>query len=105
MRTAGANQLFDGMQASERTRFVPNYIKGDLDSVRPDVVEYYRSLGTQIIRDADQDANDLEKCLEIVKAGGGDKVSEGSREGGTDELNVYVCGMSVNVWACVAFYW
>lgn len=83
----GANQLYDGLDPSERTRFVPDYIKGDLDSVRPEVTKYYEALGTQISRDPDQDTNDLEKCLEVVKAGGGGKVV-----GVPGACNVFVVG-------------
>jgi thiamine pyrophosphokinase len=38
----GANRLFNGIEESERSRFIPNFITGDLDSVKQDVADYYR---------------------------------------------------------------
>ena len=29
--------------------YVPDIIRGDLDSIRPDVLEYYSKLGTQYV--------------------------------------------------------
>jgi thiamine pyrophosphokinase len=38
----GANKLYDGaISESLRENFIPNYIKGDLDSLRDDVRDYY----------------------------------------------------------------
>ena len=39
----GANRLFDGLSAEDRVRYVPDAVKGDLDSVRADVRAFYRS--------------------------------------------------------------
>jgi thiamine pyrophosphokinase len=70
----------------EREKFIPQYIKGDLDSLRPEVGDWYRSRGTEVIGDPDQDTNDLEKCLELVKQGGGGRV------GAVQETSVFVLG-------------
>lgn len=68
----GANRLFDELPllfpqedaGSVRLRFVPEVIKGDLDSIRPEVREFYSSLGTIIIdQSEDQDSTDLHKCV------------------------------------------
>ncbi|CAD6228345.1 unnamed protein product [Miscanthus lutarioriparius] len=48
----GANRVFDGMPellpgedpAEVRTRYKPDVIKGDMDSIRPEVKEYYSNL-------------------------------------------------------------
>lgn len=38
----GANRLFDQIEAGRRSLFIPDFIVGDLDSVRPDVRQFYR---------------------------------------------------------------
>lgn len=66
----GANRLYDGLQAlgpSMVSKCVPTFIKGDLDSLRPDVEGFYRSSKCRVVRDPDQDTNDLEKCLQLVQ--------------------------------------
>ncbi|KAG9142795.1 hypothetical protein Leryth_005546 [Lithospermum erythrorhizon] len=71
----GANRLFDDMPLffpledahSVRLRFKPDVVKGDLDSIRADVQEFYSNLGTKI-EDAshDQDTTDLHKCVDYI---------------------------------------
>eukprot|EP00466_Bigelowiella_natans_P004261 jgi/Bigna1/129605/aug1.9_g4313 len=48
-------------------KYVPHVVCGDLDSIRPDVVDYYRDKGVEIFRVEDEGSNDLEKSLRIVK--------------------------------------
>lgn len=51
----GANRLYDALSAGSLQQdrllsvsdFVPDIIRGDLDSIRPDVLEYYSKQGTQ----------------------------------------------------------
>ncbi|KAG2628042.1 thiamine pyrophosphokinase 3-like [Panicum virgatum] len=71
----GANRVFDGMpellpgqDAGEvRARYKPDVIKGDMDSVRPQVKEYYANLGTKIVDEShDQDTTDLHKCISFI---------------------------------------
>ncbi|PUZ66328.1 hypothetical protein GQ55_3G299000 [Panicum hallii var. hallii] len=71
----GANRVFDGMpellqgqDAGEvRARYKPDVIKGDMDSVRPEVKEYYSNLGTKIFDEShDQDTTDLHKCISFI---------------------------------------
>ena len=38
----GANRLFDAVNEQERGSLIPDYITGDLDSLREEVAEYYR---------------------------------------------------------------
>jgi thiamine pyrophosphokinase len=66
----GANRLYDwfasgagGSRVSSLDQYIPDTIVGDLDSIRDDVREYYTSKGTVCVEIADQDNNDLEKCL------------------------------------------
>ncbi|KAK9831312.1 hypothetical protein WJX81_001115 [Elliptochloris bilobata] len=70
----GANRLYDqapcwlGVSEPEadaaRGAFVPDVIKGDLDSLRPEVREFYERRGARVVDlAADQDTTDLQKCL------------------------------------------
>ena len=38
----GANRLFDQLEVEKRPLFIPNFIVGDLDSVRDEVKQFYR---------------------------------------------------------------
>ncbi|MCJ1312111.1 hypothetical protein MMC25_005785 [Agyrium rufum] len=79
----GANRVFDSRLTDvEETHFVRQILAssqpelvlhidaicGDLDSVRPDVTDWYsRTMGTQIIRDPDQaTTTDFAKCLKVL---------------------------------------
>lgn len=71
----GANRVFDGMPEllpghdpdEVRERHKPDVIKGDMDSVRPGVKEYYSNLGTDIVDEShDQDTTDLHKCIAFI---------------------------------------
>ena len=46
---------------------LPDLIKGDLDSLRPDVQEHYASRGVSIIKDPDQNSTDLMKCVQALE--------------------------------------
>ncbi|CAH0478807.1 unnamed protein product [Peronospora belbahrii] len=63
----GANRLFDrsvNIKAQELVKL--HYIKGDLDSLRDDVREFFIAKGTTVLKDPDQNTNDLDKCLQLV---------------------------------------
>ncbi|KAH8100098.1 thiamine pyrophosphokinase [Cristinia sonorae] len=68
----GANRLHDAcmQQGGQdlRSRYLPNMIKGDLDSLRSDVREYYTSQGVLVVRDDDQNSTDLMKCIYELSA-------------------------------------
>ncbi|KAG0150089.1 hypothetical protein CROQUDRAFT_682715 [Cronartium quercuum f. sp. fusiforme G11] len=59
----GANRLHD---FDPELELRPDYIKGDLDSLRPSVRELYSS-STCIIHDPSQNSTDLGKCIELVE--------------------------------------
>eukprot|EP00250_Pteridium_aquilinum_P016012 c22892_g1_i1 orf=292-1146(+) len=68
----GANRIYDCIPSlfphedpiKVRQRYKPDVIKGDLDSIRPEVKEFYFGLGTKIMNNSeDQDTNDLWKCV------------------------------------------
>ncbi|KAF8807026.1 thiamine pyrophosphokinase Thi80 [Phlegmacium glaucopus] len=64
----GANRLFDSFRTSEeRNKYFPDLIKGDLDSIRPQVREYYSSYGVPVSHDNDQDSTDLMKCIASLR--------------------------------------
>eukprot|EP00268_Persea_americana_P049042 TRINITY_DN5221_c0_g2_i4.p1 TRINITY_DN5221_c0_g2~~TRINITY_DN5221_c0_g2_i4.p1 ORF type:complete len:238 (-),score=30.82 TRINITY_DN5221_c0_g2_i4:2121-2834(-) len=71
----GANRLYDEMPAllphedplDVRHRYKPDIIKGDMDSIRPEVQEFYIKLGTEVVDESyDQDTTDLHKCVNFI---------------------------------------
>ncbi|KAF8656841.1 hypothetical protein AX16_002389 [Volvariella volvacea WC 439] len=58
----GANRLYD-ILGPLREQYLPDLIKGDLDSLRNDVRDYYTSKGVPVVQDHDQDSTDLMKCV------------------------------------------
>lgn len=68
----GANRLYDDIPklfpkedpAAVRRRFMPDMIRGDLDSMRADVASFYTRSAVPIVDlSSDQDTTDLTKCL------------------------------------------
>ncbi|XP_076946538.1 thiamine pyrophosphokinase 1-like, partial [Bidens hawaiensis] len=48
-------------------RYKPDVIKGDMDSIRPDVLNFYKKLGTKIVDNSDdQDTTDLHKYFVVL---------------------------------------
>ncbi|XP_058083025.1 thiamine pyrophosphokinase 1-like isoform X2 [Magnolia sinica] len=71
----GANRLYDEMPgllshedpSDVRRRYKPDIIKGDMDSIRSEVQEFYSTLGTKIVDEShDQDTTDLRKCVNFI---------------------------------------
>ncbi len=54
-----------GANSAKTLDLIPQYIIGDLDSIKPDVYEYY-SGKSNIIKINRQDDTDVEKCLKFV---------------------------------------
>ncbi|XP_059625689.1 thiamine pyrophosphokinase 1 [Cornus florida] len=72
----GANRLFDEFPqlfpqedaSVVQNRYKPDVIKGDMDSVRQEVKDFYKNMNTEI-EDAsnDQDTTDLHKCIAYIR--------------------------------------
>eukprot|EP00884_Botryococcus_braunii_P010722 jgi/Botrbrau1/19651/Bobra.0003s0017.2 len=90
----GANRLYDQALAwhpeldatTARSSYAPDIIKGDLDSIRDEVKDFYLNCGVRIIdMSEDQDSTDLEKCLHCATK----SVEE---RGGLDSATVIALG-------------
>lgn len=66
----GANRLYDATIPHPvpvpSQDYIPTRIRGDLDSLRDDVRDYYASKGVSIEHDPCQDTNDLDKALQVL---------------------------------------
>ncbi|KAH9959599.1 hypothetical protein BC827DRAFT_1260996 [Russula dissimulans] len=47
--------------------YIPDLVKGDLDSVREEVRRYYETQGVPVIKDGDLDSTDLMKCIQSLQ--------------------------------------
>nr|VDD53602.1 unnamed protein product [Brassica oleracea] len=75
----GANRIYDELPLffpredallirNRSPLYKPDVIKGDMDSIRPDVLHFYLSLGTKVIDEShDQDTTDLDKCILFIR--------------------------------------
>jgi thiamine pyrophosphokinase len=59
--------MYEHHQTSKTKPKLPHYIVGDLDSSPTDVLDWWMKHGVQVVKDPDQDSNDLEKSLEVLK--------------------------------------
>lgn len=59
------NELFNCPDLA-RDQFMPDFISGDFDSAKPEVLEYYRKKGVEIIPTPDQNETDYTKAVRIV---------------------------------------
>lgn len=62
-----ANMLYDFFSDEiERSKFLPNYIIGDLDSIKKEVLEYYRKQNVIVIKQTTQYSTDFTKCVNLI---------------------------------------
>ncbi|TPX41737.1 thiamine diphosphokinase [Synchytrium endobioticum] len=63
----GANRVYDALGDDElRKRYLPSTIVGDLDSLRPDVRDWYAQKKITAQEDHDQNSTDFQKCLAVI---------------------------------------
>ncbi|SCU88554.1 LANO_0D02432g1_1 [Lachancea nothofagi CBS 11611] len=63
----GANQLYEHFHEEElRSKYVPDYIIGDLDSIRDEVLNFYLSHGVIVISQSWQYSTDFTKSLQLI---------------------------------------
>ncbi|KAI8379776.1 thiamine pyrophosphokinase, partial [Radiomyces spectabilis] len=58
----GSNRVYDAFKHDQQT-----LNKGDLDSIRPDVKDFYASKNVKITRVSDQDSTDFMKCVDLLR--------------------------------------
>lgn len=64
----GANQLYDYFYSeSERCQYIPQFIVGDMDSLKREVREYYQSKGCRVIAQYTQYASDFMKAMQLAQ--------------------------------------
>ncbi|KAI8821105.1 thiamine pyrophosphokinase [Fimicolochytrium jonesii] len=64
----GANRLYDAfVDEGERSKYIPDFICGDFDSLRSEVKQWYERKGTQTLHITDQETTDLQKCFELIR--------------------------------------
>ncbi len=65
----GGNRLYDifaKKKIEEMDDFLPHIVSGDFDSIRADVLQFYKEKDVQIIPTPDQNKTDFHKALEIL---------------------------------------
>lgn len=64
----GANRLYNLFKDDDnvRLKYLPDYIVGDFDSLKPDVEQYYRNAGVPVIKQETQYSTDFSKCLCLI---------------------------------------
>lgn len=62
----GTNRAYQFFSEEDRSEFIPDVIIGDMDSARPDVVDYYRQKGSTVLKLESQDNTDMMKALDYL---------------------------------------
>ncbi|KAG9040366.1 hypothetical protein FS837_000735 [Tulasnella sp. UAMH 9824] len=80
-----SNRVYDSLSAGDRESYLPDLIKGDLDSIRPEVRQWYEGRQVDVVRDPDQYSTDFMKCVASVDA-------LEAASGSPDQLGIIVLG-------------
>ncbi|CAK9441714.1 uncharacterized protein LODBEIA_P55820 [Lodderomyces beijingensis] len=63
-----ANRIYNYFATtSNQAEYIPNYIVGDFDSLKPEIGRYYESRGAKLIRQSSQYANDFNKAIFCIQ--------------------------------------
>ncbi|KAI5964094.1 THI80 [Candida pseudojiufengensis] len=64
----GANRLYNYFKDEQlRSKYIPNYIVGDFDSISEEVKDYYEKKGTKIIPQRTQYSTDFQKAVKCIQ--------------------------------------
>ncbi|QLL30682.1 hypothetical protein HG536_0A04970 [Torulaspora globosa] len=90
----GANRLYDFFDGNEPARayYLPDYIIGDFDSLKPEVEQYYRNAGVILIKQRSQFSTDFTKALHLISIHFNDasfvsQISQSKQENHSIEIN------------------
>lgn len=90
----GANRLYEFFNGNEAARacYLPDYIIGDFDSLKPEVEEYYRNAGVVLIEQRSQFSTDFTKALHLISihfndASFASRVSQSKQQNHSIEIN------------------
>eukprot|EP00462_Mataza_sp_D1_P014911 CAMPEP_0175156194 /NCGR_PEP_ID=MMETSP0087-20121206/21452_1 /TAXON_ID=136419 /ORGANISM="Unknown Unknown, Strain D1" /LENGTH=248 /DNA_ID=CAMNT_0016443547 /DNA_START=15 /DNA_END=761 /DNA_ORIENTATION=+ len=61
----GANRVYD-LTGEARASYKPHAVVGDLDSIRPEVQDFYHKQNVPIHKDLDQDTTDMMKSIQFL---------------------------------------
>jgi thiamine pyrophosphokinase len=67
MADGAANLFHDRYNESSKYEFLPHALVGDFDSIRDDIMQYYKAKEVGVFHDESQDDSDLEKCLKHLQ--------------------------------------
>lgn len=62
----GAANLLHHLELQKQPTLVPTVIIGDLDSVQPDVLQFYQRKGTLVTKDVSENSDDFHKALSAI---------------------------------------
>ncbi|QLQ78247.1 hypothetical protein HG537_0A04940 [Torulaspora globosa] len=90
----GANRLYEFFHGNEAARacYLPDYIIGDFDSLKPEVEQYYRNAGVILIKQRSQFSTDFTKALHLISihfndSGFTTQISQSRQENHSIEIN------------------